>query len=144
MLLYKCPSGAVETISSRATTANCLRSTTNAVEHFLKEEIMPQCVMCDNRLQGADICPHHIDCASRDWAEGNRIMCDFLHRKKLPPRLAMAERDDAGAHREDWRHDLPREPRQSSIPQRYNLPPIPLPRVRQDQRLVAHRWRTIS
>jgi hypothetical protein len=34
-----------------------------------------------------------------DWAVANRIMCDFFHRKKVPPRLAQAERDD-----EFWAH----------------------------------------
>jgi hypothetical protein len=29
-----------------------------------------------------------------DWAVANRIMCDFFHRKKVPPRLAPPERDD--------------------------------------------------
>jgi hypothetical protein len=29
-----------------------------------------------------------------DWAEANRIMCDFFHRGKLPARLAQKERDD--------------------------------------------------
>jgi hypothetical protein len=34
-----------------------------------------------------------------DWAVANRIMCDFFHRKKLPPRLTQNERDD-----EFWAH----------------------------------------
>jgi hypothetical protein len=29
-----------------------------------------------------------------DWAVANKIMCDFFHRKKLPPRLTQPERDD--------------------------------------------------
>jgi hypothetical protein len=29
-----------------------------------------------------------------DWAVANRIMCDFFHRKKVPPRLAQNDRDD--------------------------------------------------
>jgi hypothetical protein len=29
-----------------------------------------------------------------DWAAANRIMCDFFHRKKVPPRLGRSERDD--------------------------------------------------
>jgi hypothetical protein len=28
------------------------------------------------------------------WAESNRIMCDFVHRKKIPPRLAPEGRVD--------------------------------------------------
>jgi hypothetical protein len=29
-----------------------------------------------------------------DWAAANRIMCDFFHRKKVPPRLTRPERED--------------------------------------------------
>jgi hypothetical protein len=29
-----------------------------------------------------------------DWAIANRIMCDFFHRRKVPPRLAQHDRDD--------------------------------------------------
>jgi hypothetical protein len=29
-----------------------------------------------------------------DWAIANRIMCDFFHRGKVPPRLPQGERDD--------------------------------------------------
>jgi len=29
-----------------------------------------------------------------DWAVANRIMCDFFHRKLVPPRLAHHDRDD--------------------------------------------------
>jgi hypothetical protein len=26
------------------------------------------------------MCAHHVDSRADDWAMGNRIMCDFLHR----------------------------------------------------------------
>ena len=45
------------------------------------------------------MCPHHHCVYGDDWAVANRIMCDFFHRKKLPPRLSQHERDD-----EFWAH----------------------------------------
>jgi hypothetical protein len=40
------------------------------------------------------LCPHHHFVYGDDWAVANRIMCDFFHRKKVPPRLAQSDRDD--------------------------------------------------
>ena len=45
------------------------------------------------------MCPHHHCVYGDDWAVANRIMCDFFHRKKVPPRLVQTERDD-----EFWAH----------------------------------------
>lgn len=40
------------------------------------------------------ICSHHHGIAPEgDWATGNRIMCDFLHRGIAPPPAAWADRD---------------------------------------------------
>jgi hypothetical protein len=39
------------------------------------------------------ICPYHFAREERDWATGNRIICDFVHRGVVPaapPRLAVA------------------------------------------------------
>jgi hypothetical protein len=56
---------------------------------------MSLCASCGLQLSGdAALCPHHHCVYGDDWAVANRIMCDFFHRKKLPPRLAQPERDD--------------------------------------------------
>jgi len=42
---------------------------------------MSLCVQCGYPTVGAgDMCAHHVDSRADDWAMGNRIMCDFLHR----------------------------------------------------------------
>lgn len=55
---------------------------------------MSQCPACGLAVAGDGICVHHLNAQGDDWAVGNRIMCDFFHRKKLLPRLAQTERDD--------------------------------------------------
>jgi hypothetical protein len=56
---------------------------------------MSLCAFCGLQLPGdAALCPHHHCACDGDWAVANRIMCDFFHRKKAPPRLAQADRDD--------------------------------------------------
>jgi hypothetical protein len=61
---------------------------------------MSLCASCGLQLTGdAALCPHHHCVYGDDWAVANRIMCDFFHRGKLPPRLAQTERDD-----EFWAH----------------------------------------
>ena len=56
---------------------------------------MSLCASCGLQLSGdAGLCPHHHCVYGDDWAVANRIMCDFFHRKKVPPRLAQTERDD--------------------------------------------------
>lgn len=52
------------------------------------------CAQCGLLLATeAALCPHHTS-LEENWAIGNRIMCDFFHRKKIPARLAQNERDD--------------------------------------------------
>lgn len=47
---------------------------------------MSLCVACGLALAGdADFCPHHQTGYAEDWAAANRIMCDFVHRKWIPP-----------------------------------------------------------
>ena len=47
---------------------------------------MSLCVACGLSLAGdADFCPHHLSGYAEDWAVANRIMCDFIHRKWIPP-----------------------------------------------------------
>jgi len=56
------------------------------------------------------MCAHHVASYGDDWAMGNRIMCDFLHRGVSPPpeqrtaTLTMdAELEPAGVlHGSDW------------------------------------------
>jgi len=44
-------------------------------------------------LDRDDVCAYHLPGHGDDWAIGNRIMCDFLHRGIVPP--APSERSDA-------------------------------------------------
>lgn len=46
---------------------------------------MSLCAWCGLPLSGdVDLCPHHHAGQPDDWAQANRIMCDFLHRKQVP------------------------------------------------------------
>jgi hypothetical protein len=63
--------------------------------HSLSIPSMSLCASCGLQLSGdAGLCPHHHCVYGDDWAVANRIMCDFFHRRKVPPRLAQTERDD--------------------------------------------------
>jgi hypothetical protein len=56
---------------------------------------MSLCVSCRTQLPGDErLCRHHDTPYDEEWAESNRIMCDFFHRKKLPPRLTPSQRED--------------------------------------------------
>jgi hypothetical protein len=61
---------------------------------------MSLCASCGLQLSGdAALCPHHHCVYGNDWAVANRIMCDFFHRRKVPPRLAQHDRaDDFWSH----------------------------------------------
>ena len=62
---------------------------------FAYSSAMSLCASCGLQLSGqAALCPHHHCVYGDDWAVANRIMCDFFHRKKVPPRLAQHDRDD--------------------------------------------------
>ena len=50
------------------------------------------CASCGLQLREAGLCPHHAFVNGDDWAEGNRIVCDFVHRGVVPGRLAEGER----------------------------------------------------
>ena len=41
--------------------------------------------MCGLSISDGDICPYHVKSLPDDWATGNRIFCDFIHRKIIPP-----------------------------------------------------------
>ena len=46
---------------------------------------MSLCALCRFALSGDDdLCPHHHTSPPDDWAQANRLMCDFLHRKFIP------------------------------------------------------------
>jgi hypothetical protein len=54
---------------------------------------MSLCVVCAQPTLGPDdVCAFHVFGHGDDWATGNRIMCDFLHRGIL--RRAPRERAD--------------------------------------------------
>ena len=58
---------------------------------------MSLCAACGFDIpEDISLCPHHDHGTSggRDWARGNRIMCDFLHRRKAPGRLGETQRVD--------------------------------------------------
>jgi len=42
------------------------------------------------------LCPYHVSAGadSDDWAKGNKVWCDWIHRGILPERLAKEDRDD--------------------------------------------------
>jgi hypothetical protein len=50
--------------------------------------------VCGMPRQGDTFCPHHAAIYGDDWAAGNRVMCDFVHRGQVPRRLGQAERED--------------------------------------------------
>ena len=48
---------------------------------------MTRCAFCGIQLSGEEsLCPHHHQASAWDsWATENRILCDFLHRGRIPP-----------------------------------------------------------
>ena len=46
---------------------------------------MSRCGLCGEMAAGAgEICVYHMSFPADDWATGNRMMCDFLHRGIVP------------------------------------------------------------
>jgi hypothetical protein len=59
---------------------------------------MSLCASCGLEIaDGSGLCRHHV-AHPDNWAESNRIMCDFFHRR-IPARLAVETRGD-----EFWAH----------------------------------------
>jgi hypothetical protein len=57
--------------------------------------VMSRCSVCGQQIVGnMAFCPHHVGGAPEGWATSNRIMCDFLHRGIVPPRLGAVDRLD--------------------------------------------------
>ena len=47
---------------------------------------MSMCAVCAVIITGdGEICNYHHHGDDDSWATGNRAMCDFLHRKRIPP-----------------------------------------------------------
>jgi hypothetical protein len=47
---------------------------------------MSVCTLCGHpAFNGDGLCSYHFAATGDDWAAGNRIMCDFLHRGILLP-----------------------------------------------------------
>jgi hypothetical protein len=47
---------------------------------------MSLCALCSQpTLDSGDLCIHHNSGLGNNWATGNRIMCDFLHRGIVSP-----------------------------------------------------------
>ena len=60
---------------------------------------MSVCASCGLAItDNTELCRHHVS-QGDDWAQSNRIMCDFVHRKKIPSRLPVEIRGD-----ELWAH----------------------------------------
>lgn len=56
------------------------------------------CAMCCLELYDETqpaLCPHHTaDVDGERWADGNRAICDFIHRGRALPRLEAIHRDE--------------------------------------------------
>jgi hypothetical protein len=62
-------------------------------ERPLRTALMNLCAVCGQHVPGnAGVCAHHA-AAEGGWAAGNRIMCDFFHRRIAPSRLNAVDRD---------------------------------------------------
>jgi hypothetical protein len=49
---------------------------------------MSLCVQCAQpTFRPGELCVYHISGPTDDWATGNRLMCDFLHRGVVPATL---------------------------------------------------------
>ena len=60
---------------------------------------MGVCASCGLEItDSSELCRHHVSLGN-GWAESNRIMCDFVHRQKVPARLDPERRSD-----EFWAH----------------------------------------
>ncbi len=46
---------------------------------------MTLCAYCGVEAPPGGLCSRHTFAHGDDWAKGNRVMCDFLHRGVLPP-----------------------------------------------------------
>jgi len=57
------------------------------MEQATRETVLSLCVQCGQPLlDPADLCAYHSSSHGDDWAAGNRIICDFVHRGIVLPR----------------------------------------------------------
>ena len=55
------------------------------IDHPTRGPLMSLCVQCAQPTLGSsEHCAHHFAAHADDWATGNRLMCDFLHRGIVP------------------------------------------------------------
>jgi hypothetical protein len=58
---------------------------------------MSLCALCGGPSYGADaLCTYHLHSGTDDWATGNRIICDFVHRgivSRRPAELPLSHAD---------------------------------------------------
>ena len=56
---------------------------------------MSTCASCGQPfVDESGLCAHHHFHAPDGWAVSNRIMCDFIHRKRVPLRVSFERRPD--------------------------------------------------
>jgi hypothetical protein len=51
------------------------------------------CPVCGGENLQDEVCRYHI-APIKHWARGNRIVCDLIHRKREPARLAAEDRKE--------------------------------------------------
>jgi hypothetical protein len=68
-----------------------IRENRGAAEHgrtvssFRVGGTVSRCAYCGDETIGSGLCPHHNLGSGDDWARGNRIMCNFIHRGIVLP-----------------------------------------------------------
>lgn len=56
---------------------------------------MNLCASCGSELtDGSSLCRHHSLNGEERWSDGNRLLCDLLHRGKVPARLPDVQREE--------------------------------------------------
>jgi hypothetical protein len=68
---------------------------------------MSLCVQCgQSTFGGESLCAYHSASYGEEWARGNRLMCDFLHRRIVPQgvRRRYTEADWAESNEIPCRH----------------------------------------
>lgn len=58
------------------------------------------CPRCATVVIGRAMCDYHGQAESNNWAKGNRVLCDLLHRGIAPERLSVEDREDPFWHLE--------------------------------------------
>ncbi len=62
---------------------------------------MIACMVCG--VAGQELCAHHVHVPPRDtWADSNRAVCDFIHRRKLRKMKLVKTTDWYGGEDSYW------------------------------------------